>query len=118
MPVGQICRCGRIVASRQLHDCEQNRTTAAIDNARRHQKQQDHGRNTYAWRRLRMDALNRDNHACQLRLNGCTGTATTVHIDPRLMGDHTLATLDDCTSACTHCHGVVDGARASRGGRS
>jgi hypothetical protein len=46
---------------------------------------------------------------------GCTEVATTVHLDPKLGGDHLRATITDVTSACAHCHGVVDGGRAQDG---
>lgn len=81
-------------------------------------KNQRNGMNTHRWRGprgLRARALERDGHACTYGLPGCTGTATTVHIDPNLNGDHRRATLDDCRSACHRCHGRIDGHR-SRGG--
>lgn len=67
------------------------------------------------WERLRIAALERDGCMCRIRLAGCTGTATTVHLDPRLGGNHAAATLEDLLSACAHCHGLVDGPRARRG---
>lgn len=55
----------------------------------------------------------RDGYRCQLAVDdGCTEAATTVHIRPELGGNHLTATLEDCTSACAHCHGVVDAPRA------
>lgn len=70
------------------------------------------GYSTGHWRKLRVQALVRDGYRCQLQLDGCTGVATTVHIDPALRGQHEDATLDDCTSACLYCHGVTDAARS------
>ncbi len=61
------------------------------------------------WRDIRKQRLALDRHQCQLRYDGCTRTATSVHLDPRCNGDHNLATLANTTSACTHCH-------SSRGG--
>lgn len=70
------------------------------------------GYDSPGWRRLRAAALQRDGGWCQLRLEGCTGRATTVHLRPELGGDHRRATLEDCVSACRVCHGRVDGGRA------
>lgn len=71
------------------------------------------GRRSPYWRELRLAALERDGYRCQLQVDdGCTGQAVSVHIDPRLGGDHLRATLADCLSACAHCHGAVDAPRA------
>ncbi len=84
------------------------------DDQRRHALAKKHGTSTGHWKRLRQLALARDNHECTLRHARCTGVATTVHIDPRLGGNHLLATLADCRSACRRCHGKEDAPRASR----
>jgi 5-methylcytosine-specific restriction endonuclease McrA len=65
-------------------------------------------------RTLRQQVLRRDEEQCQLRLPGCAGKATQVHIAPILGGNHKLATLDTAVAACAHCHGRVDGPRARR----
>ena len=92
----------------QPHNC----TALQADNRRRQRKTRAHGRTTAAWQRLRKLALDRDDHICQLQMNaGCTRIATSVHLHPSLAGDHAAATIDDLTSACLHCHGVVDGGR-------
>jgi 5-methylcytosine-specific restriction endonuclease McrA len=94
----------------QRHRCAQ----LAARDSRRHRRQSLHGRNTAAWRRLRKLALERDDHTCQLQVDGgCTGAATSVHLSPELAGDHDAATLDDLTSACAHCHGRLDGQRGA-----
>lgn len=50
--------------------------------------------------KIRPRILKRDGHACQIRLPGCTGTATEVdHIRDPL--DHDPANLQ---AACTHCN--------------
>jgi len=60
------------------------------------------GGSTRAWRKRRMETLDRDGHQCQLRLEGCTGRATHVH--------HTLGrsvTGDDpryLVGACESCN--------------
>lgn len=66
------------------------------------------------WRSVRAARLHIDADRCQLRHTGCTGTATSVHLDPALERDHSRATVFNTISACAHCHGVEDG-RRSRG---
>jgi 5-methylcytosine-specific restriction endonuclease McrA len=79
------------------------------DNARRNRKWQASGANSKAWRKLREQAMRRDDFRCR----GCRSRdSLSVHIDPRLKGDHRKAQLKDCITLCLHCHGVVDGARA------
>jgi hypothetical protein len=68
------------------------------------------------WQAVRRARLNLDGHLCQLRHDGCTVRATTVHLDPACNGNHNLATLDNTVSSCLHCHGVEDAPRASGGG--
>lgn len=63
-----------------------------------------HGRDTSHWQELRERVLKRDNYQCQISLDGCLGRATSVHLNPRLEGQHLLATEDDCLSACRFCH--------------
>jgi hypothetical protein len=84
------------------------------DNQLRARKNKAHGTNTPYWRQLRQQALERDGHTCQLQHRGCTEVATTVHLDPALKGNHRIAGLEDCRSACKHCHGVEDGRRTPR----
>jgi 5-methylcytosine-specific restriction endonuclease McrA len=84
----------------------------AKDNKRRNKKWQASGANSRAWRMVREQVLMRDDYHCRLRLEDCTGRATTVHLDPRRGGNHVGATTEDCVSACLHCHGVADAPRA------
>jgi 5-methylcytosine-specific restriction endonuclease McrA len=107
MPHATICRHGLRPAGTTCPHC------AAADNKRRARKAEANGLTTSRWRKLRATALRRDSHRCQLELPGCTHRATTVHLDPRLNGDHTKATLADVLSACHHCHGRVDAPRAA-----
>jgi hypothetical protein len=74
---------------------------------------------TLHWTMIRTARLALDEWLCQLGHAGCTGEATSVHLDPSCEGDHLKATLESTTSACAHCHGVEDGARSSgrEGGR-
>ena len=73
----------------------------------------DPGYRTEHWQNVRALRLIYDGGLCQLDHPGCTGVATTVHLDPSCAGDHRLATVDNTLSACAHCHGVEDGPRAS-----
>lgn len=92
---------------------------AAADNARRYRKRLQHGRHTTAWQRLRSARLEHAGYQCELQLDDrCTLEATTVHLDPRLEGNHETAGLDDVRAACLHCHGVIDAPRARTGGVS
>jgi ribosomal protein L28 len=108
MALGRICRQGggRI--------CTTCKTGCRLDNARRNAKSKAHGLTKARWKQgLRKRALERDRYRCRLRLSGCTGKASTVHLRPELAGDHDAANLDDVLSCCAHCHGVIDGRRAS-----
>jgi 5-methylcytosine-specific restriction endonuclease McrA len=106
MPVGRICsRLGGRICTGCPHSCR-------LDNRRRLEKRRKHGMVGKHWDELRIAALERDGRLCQPRLAGCTEIATSVHLDPRLGGNHALATLQDLTSCCAHCHGVLDGPRA------
>ena len=80
------------------------------DNFPRHERQRLHGRNTAAWRKLRHFVLERDGRRCRT----CGATAKlTVHLDPALGGDHSLATSKDCITLCVRCHGLADGPRGA-----
>lgn len=124
--MNKICtipRCGRRfkTSDQRRYHCDTHEPEHLHrDNTRRSTKKRDHGRDTAAWRTLRQQRLALDHEICQLRHPGCTEHATTVHLNPALEGQHARATLDDCTSACHHCHGVEDAPRASqaRGGAS
>ena len=104
--IGRICRLtgGAI--------CTSCGTTCRLDNQRRNAKTVSHGVKRAHNQRLRKQRLAFDGHRCQLRLPGCTGRATTVHLDPRFAGDHDAATIDDLISACARCHGRIDAPRA------
>jgi 5-methylcytosine-specific restriction endonuclease McrA len=84
---------------------------ARNDNRRRADKSKAHGLTAARWRRTRAAVLKRDGGFCRLQLRGCTTTATTVHRLPE-HGTFHDGNLDAYVSACAHCHGVVDGARA------
>ena len=104
--------CGRAftpVSGRRRNDrCPEH----AAAQAQRRDKQKavknrEQGRTTQHWKRLRVQALDRDDYTCQV----CGQPAVSVHINPALGGDHRAATLDDCVSACLSCHGRLDGQR-------
>jgi 5-methylcytosine-specific restriction endonuclease McrA len=58
------------------------------------------GRNTHAWQKLR--ALRKlDGYRCVY----CGSTEDlTVDLDPRLHGNHRVATITDCVTACRSCN--------------
>jgi hypothetical protein len=117
MSVGKICRCKRIVMPAESHSCPELEAATAADNARRHSKQREHGRDTRGWRRLSVERRELAGGLCELKLPGCTTFATTGHLHRELEGRHELATIDDVDAACAHCHGVVDAPNAKGGSR-
>ena len=64
----------------------------------------------HAWKAVRRQVLDRDNHTCRIQEPGCTGTATTVDHTINLaalgLDRHHPAALDprNCQAACSHCH--------------
>jgi hypothetical protein len=101
-------RCPEHARPRQLADAK-----------RRNAKTVAHGTKRAPFQRLRKQRLELAGGYCELRVDaGCTLAATSVHLDPSLGGNHDIATIDDVRAACAHCHGVIDGARASRGRRA
>jgi 5-methylcytosine-specific restriction endonuclease McrA len=105
VPVLKLCKHGQLTATGRCSLC------ALEDNTRRNQLARRHGLNTKRWRLLRDSTLARDGHRCQQ----CGDPANTVHIDPKLKGNHNVATLNDTVTLCRRCHGSLDAARA-RGG--
>jgi 5-methylcytosine-specific restriction endonuclease McrA len=82
------------------------------DNQRRAAKSKRNGLRSPYWQAVREARLRLDGYRCVLQHDGCTGYAETVHIPPELKGNHLLATVETCRSACRRCHGVEDGGRA------
>lgn len=72
----------------------------------------------HQWRRLRLLVLERDNYRCQMRGEGCTGTATQVdHVVPLDRGGSRLDPTN-LQAACAHCNGrdgalIVNAKRSS-----
>jgi len=71
-----------------------------------------HGRNTHRWQQLRAARKQLDGHRCTY----CGSTQDlTVHLHPRLAGNHRNATLADCVTACRSCNSSLgDGDRKSQ----
>jgi 5-methylcytosine-specific restriction endonuclease McrA len=63
---------------------------------------QGQGGSTRAWRRARADVIARDGGRCQLKLDGCTHTATTAHhtVGKAVTGDNPRYLV----AACRHCN--------------
>lgn len=63
------------------------------------------GGSTTAWRKLRAAVLFRDGFQCQLRLDGCTGTAEHAHhtVGRSVSGDDPAFIV----AACAHCNLAV-----------
>lgn len=103
--LARVCsRCGRIAAAARCPDCQNK------DNRRRADKTRHQGRTTPHWRRVRAHVIARDK-ACR----ACgTHEHLSVHLDPKLEGNHRLATPDDCVTLCLSCHGSIDAPRAHR----
>ena len=78
--------------------------------------QPEYGYSRQSWRRpggTRQLVLERAGHRCELRVDeACSDEATTVHRLPEF-GTYHDTNLDAYVAACAHCHGVVDGRRAS-----
>lgn len=100
--------CTRLTST-GAHCPEHQRQRDQRNNQRLHAKQQAHGRDTAQWRRTREARLIADEYRCQ----DChTPIGLTVHLDPRLNGDHTQATIDTTITLCRSCHGKRDGGRS------
>jgi 5-methylcytosine-specific restriction endonuclease McrA len=72
---------------------------------------------TYHEEKVRKAVLIRDNYECQIRGDGCLGTANSVdHIHPKAWGGR--ATPDNLRAACKPCNlskgARAEGAQASR----
>jgi 5-methylcytosine-specific restriction endonuclease McrA len=96
---GAQCQCAAAVAARKARSDHQ------------HENQRSSGRDSTHWRHVRLAVLRRDNYRCrycgrskaELRPN----EKLTVHLDPRLRGQHEYAIVSDCTTACSRCHGKL-----------
>jgi hypothetical protein len=116
--MAKICpTCSRMHSGPAAHCPTHETERRRIDNVRLAAKATAHGRRTKHWVTLRAQRLELDAHTCQ-RCHGteCGNKNMTVHLDPRLGGDHSAATIDDVTSLGRYCHGIVDGGRSRRKG--
>lgn len=100
--------CGKTVG-RKGGRCPRH---ARQESKRKSSKIRQHGYSSANWQLVRSRRLLMDNSMCQIKLPGCTGRATMVHLDPALLGDHRFATILDCVSCCPSCSGAVDAPRA------
>jgi len=93
--------------------CPEHHTPNRAGNHARTERKRRHRRGTKHWRQLRAHVLDRDHHQCQRC--GCDDRSIlTVHLDPRLEGQHDQATPDDCLTLCRSCHGSHDAPRAHK----
>lgn len=97
--------CGRPGAGTRCDGCQ------PVEDRRRAAKSSAHGLNRRSWTLTRRSVLERDGGVCRLRLDGCDVAASSVHRLPQFGPVHD-ANPAAYVSACDHCHGVVDGARA------
>jgi 5-methylcytosine-specific restriction endonuclease McrA len=104
----RMCLCGKLIEASEGR-CP---TCKNVENRRRALKAGKAGLRTRYWREVRLARLQMDGYRCVLQHDGCTGYAETVHIPPELKGNHLLATVETCRSACRRCHGIEDGGRA------
>jgi 5-methylcytosine-specific restriction protein A len=76
---------------------------------------------TRAGRKARTAALNRDRHQCQLRYDGCTGTATEAdHITSITALGQSRADATNPNAlqgACHHCHTIKTNQQATQARR-
>ncbi len=110
----RVCSRSGLIYTGTACDCTPCQQSRARDNLRRAHKASAHGRTTARWRRLSKRRIKLAGGRCELQLPGCTRVATSAHLDPRLQGNHRIATINEVRAACAQCHGRVDGAR-SRG---
>lgn len=66
-----------------------------------------------AWRRKRIIVLRRDQHRCQLKLDGCTHRATTVHHLVPWVGDPAQVPTEHLLAACQPCNGKAGDPRGT-----
>ena len=84
---------------------------AKVDQRKRNTRQAGYGYSTKHWQQVKRAVLERDDHTCRM----CLGMDDlTVHLSPAYGGNHAIAHMDDCVTLCRVCHGITDGARASR----
>jgi hypothetical protein len=104
-------KCGKPIPMSERY-CERH---AKEENKRRNARQVTRNAHTAAWRKLRKERLALDGYLCQLRVDaGCTVRATSVHLDPRLGGQHARATITDVVSACLRSTVTVSLTRRAR----
>jgi hypothetical protein len=88
----------------------------AEDRARRNARVRDYGYGSSNWQTVRKQRHALAQGRCELKLDGCTITATHTHLNPELQGDHRTATIYDTRACCSSCSGAVDAPRSRGGG--
>ena len=89
-------------------------THRRVDQRRRAEKSRLYGYRRSNWRRVRAARLALANFECELKLRGCTGVATHVHLDPLLSGQHDRARLEDARACCASGDWLLVQARACK----
>lgn len=75
------------------------------------------GRADAAWKRTARAVIARDGGVCQLRLEGCTGRATSAdHVVPLVLGGSRLDPAN-LRAACGHCNSKAGGQVGNARGR-
>jgi hypothetical protein len=87
-------------------------THMAEDRARRNARVRDYGYGSSNWQQVRKQRHALAQGRCELKLDGCTITATHTHLNPELQGDHRTATIYHARACCASCSGAIDAPRA------
>ena len=89
--------CKRRTRGSRCPDCQARRDAAAGITS---------GRNTYQWQQLRELRKRIDGYRCTY----CGSTNDlTADLDPRLRGNHRIAMINDCRTACRTCNSSRSG---------
>ena len=91
MPLTRCLDCGRRTKGSRCPTCRPRHELA---------RTRASGRNTFRWRQLREQRKRIDGYRCTY----CGSTQDlTVDLDPHLRGNHRVATINDCRTACRSC---------------
>jgi len=78
-----------------------------------HAQQRMAGRDTAHWRTTRERRRDLDGYRCVVcgrhQSELATNERLTVHLGPHMHGQHAHATVDDCQTRCSTCHGKTHG---------
>jgi hypothetical protein len=84
------------------------------DSRRRNQRVKTYGYSSKNWQQIRQARRQISGGYCELKLPGCTQIATHTHLDPRLRGQHQVATVNDAQACCSSCSGAIDAPRSQK----